>query len=156
MRQPFEQKMLSMPLSDWEAEQVVVFDWYDGPREGVCILRNPKASFFFQLLDERGTEDDLDDRVFGISLLPDATVEKILSLLSDLGEPAALVWSPVWVFSNEQMKKHVEQELAHLLARRSMAAIVIHSRNMKEFLGCWNVDWNSAKVDDWFSFLGIV
>jgi hypothetical protein len=52
-----EHKLLSTPVDQWTVRQVVVLDWYDGPREGVCSLASPGGEFFFELLAERPSDE---------------------------------------------------------------------------------------------------
>src|SRR5436309_2373273 len=94
-----EQLLTAVPVSGWRTRQAVVFDWYDGPREGVCALAEPACEFYFELLAEHPTPDDLDDRLFRISELPSGSVDELLAALGDLGPPAPQLWSPVWRFS---------------------------------------------------------
>lgn len=50
-----------VPLDQVRVGQVIVFDWYDGPRSGVVRFAVPSGEFAFGLLDERPCEDDVDD-----------------------------------------------------------------------------------------------
>jgi hypothetical protein len=45
------------PASEWEAEQVIVLDGYDGPRSGVCRLEHPAIQVSFDLLDDTWASD---------------------------------------------------------------------------------------------------
>ena len=45
-----EQLLTAVPVSGWRTRQAVVFDWYDGPREGVCALAEPACEFYFNCL----------------------------------------------------------------------------------------------------------
>src|SRR5687767_8073260 len=92
----FVNNLLSISFIEWETRQVIIFDWYDGPREGMCRLKNPSTEFYFKLLDERATVDELDDRIFDIYELPVGSLDQIITILSNLGTPATPVWVPVW------------------------------------------------------------
>lgn len=155
MREKLEVTLQAIPPARWEPEQVVVFDWYDGPREGVCSLKKPKSCFYFQLLAERATADDLDDRLFGLSCLPNSTITRLSYILSDLGSPSVPVWVPMWNFPSLGIQKKAEQEIESLLATRQKTPIIIYTRDMKIFLGCWNIEWSNMPTDYWFSFLGL-
>lgn len=60
-------------------KRMEVFDWCDGPREGVCTFAPPVGDVHFRLLGERPTSDGLDQRIFALSSLPDGTVERAAS-----------------------------------------------------------------------------
>src|SRR5262245_38660422 len=84
----------------WRVDKVVVLDWYDGPRAGLCRLRTPQAEYSFELVDERPTDDGLDDRLFALSLLPPGAMDRILPLLHFAGPPVLPVWVPCWASSD--------------------------------------------------------
>ena len=104
-----ERELQSSPPVNWHTRKAIIFDWYDGPREGVCALASPKAEFLFELLDERFNSDDLDDRVFRVKELPEGSVDSIWASLADLGPPDKGVWSPVWKFSSDSQQKHADR-----------------------------------------------
>src|SRR5207248_66436 len=93
-------QLAAAPVARWRTRRAVVLDWYDGPREGVCALAEPACEFYFELLDERPTADDLDDRLFRLSALPPGSVAALLACLAGQGEPAGPVWVPVWRFAD--------------------------------------------------------
>jgi hypothetical protein len=150
-----EEILKGVPPPEWATEQAIIFDWYDGPREGICALSNPKACFAFRLLAERPTEDDLDDRLFSLSSIPDATVAEVINLLSPLGEPTKPVWVPMWKFPNQSTQDAVEDKLDALLAAQRLTKLIVYTRDMKNFLGCWEKDAGDLGVKDWFSALAI-
>jgi hypothetical protein len=135
-----ENLLASIPVEEWVPDQVVVFDWFDGPREGVARMHNPPCEFFFGLLAERYTPDDLDDRLFGLSELPPGSVAKLLDTIHLLGEPVNEVWVPVWQFPNEVEQSEVERETDRLLSLRRTTNLVIWTKDMRTFLGCSTED----------------
>jgi len=155
MKRQFEEDLLSIDAAKWKVRQVIVFDWHDGAREGICSLNLPKSSFYFELLAERATPDDLDDRLYGLSSIPDDTVNQVIRILSDLGPPTMPQWIPVWDFPRPDTRDKAEDEIESILASRQKAAVVIHTRDMKKFLRCWNIDWSKAQIDDWFDYIDI-
>lgn len=130
-----EQLLTSVPAPQWRTRQAVVFDWYDGPREGVCALAEPACEFYFELLAERPTPDDLDDRLYRVSALPPGSVDELLTALADLGPLAAPLWSPVWRFSMPAEREKADRTVHDTRARRRPTDLVVYSRDMCEFLG---------------------
>src|SRR5712691_11225607 len=98
-----------MPPDQWVPGQTIAFDWYDGPRAGVCSLGRPGGEFFFELLDERYNPDGLDDRLYRLSELPPGTVEEVQTALAVLGRPLNPVWVPVWSFPGDMDRQRPEQ-----------------------------------------------
>lgn len=149
-----EEMQLSDP-SSWEVQQVIVFDWHDGPRSGFCWLIEPSIEFHFQLLDERPTEDDLDDRIYSISEVPRHTCQELLETLKPLGEPRSKVWCPIWQHSTPGVLKQLDAEIDAIIENASPTSFVIHSRDMISFRGCWKVSDERQDIDDWFDYLGL-
>jgi len=155
MRKEVESSLLALPAKNWKAKQVVVFDWYDGPREGICELEVPKVCFSFELLAERTTKDDLDDRIFRLSILPSDAVQRAIGVLNVIGEPANSVWVPLWKFPSEASRVRVEDEINRILDAKKRTDVIVWSRNMLEFLGCWKIQTSQMPVDDLFAHLEI-
>lgn len=150
-----KKSLAAVPVNQWRAQQVIVFDWHDGPREGLCSLANPQAEFFFDLLDERHNPDGLDDRLFRIREVPAGTVARAIEQLGDLGAPNSPVWIPVWSFPNEASRQHAEQFLGELLTTATPLSVVVASRDFERFQGCWDTATINQPAADWFSSLSI-
>ncbi|MFO0841147.1 MAG: hypothetical protein U0797_01960 [Gemmataceae bacterium] len=149
-----ERRLLEPPPSAWKTEQAIVFDWYDGPREGFCRLSYPEAEFRFRLVDERSTPDGLDERLLRVDELPAGSVERTLAVLAELGAPAAPVWVPMWRFASPENKQRAEAALRAIEEEARPTHVVFLTQDLQEFLGCWSVDVD-ANGADWFSMLGI-
>jgi hypothetical protein len=143
----FEESLASVPVDQWRTRQAVVFDWYDGPREGICALAHPEVEFFFSLLDERENADDADDRLFRLSEIPQGSVKRAVQSLAEFGVANAAsgtVWCPHWQFPNDDAKRQADQLLRAVAASDKPSPVVILTRDLITFLGCWQVDWFSA------------
>jgi hypothetical protein len=144
-----------LPPQAWVAGQVIVFDWFDGPRQGVARMARPECEFAFELVAERNNPDGLDDRLFRVSELPASSVTKVLDAIRSLGNPGSVVWVPVWKFGSEEERLRADKEIDRILSRQKDTGLVIYSRDMATFLGCWQDDRGSDHVQDWFSILGV-
>ena len=145
----------SLPPKEWVSDRVVVFDWFDGARRGVVRMLKPKCEFLFELLAERLNPDGLDDRLFRVVELPEGSVAKILDAIHSLGDPVNVVWVPVWRFGSEEERVRADRELDCILSQRKETKLVIRSRDMATFLGCWQLERRSDQTSDWFSKLCI-
>jgi len=150
-----EKVLESLPVDQWKTKQVIAFDWYDGPRAGVCSLSHPVAEFCFDLLDEKYNPDGCDHRLFRLSELPLGSVEEILKALEELGSPLNPVWVPVWRFPNDATRQTAEQTVERIGAAKRRTNLVLYSQDWEHFLGLWQTPTTREKPADWFSFLGI-
>lgn len=151
----FEDLLTSMPVEEWKVRQVVALDWYDAPRGGLCALSRPEVEFCFELLDERYDPDSLDDRLFRLSELPVGSVDGVLDAVKDVGRPVNSVWVPLWRFPTEAKQLRAEQRIRDIQAAKRPTCLVIFSKDMEEFLGCWRIDPTVKDVQDWFELLAL-
>jgi hypothetical protein len=147
--------LASLPASDWRIGQVVVFDWFDGPRHGVARLTKLECEFVFELLAERHNPDGLDERLFRVGKLPPGSVAEVLQAVHSLGSPANAVWIPLWQFDDEEERLRADRAIDHVLGQRTDTGLVIGSSDMTTFHGCWPEDGANGRVQDWFSLPGI-
>lgn len=143
------------PVDQWATRLAIIFDWYDGPREGVCCLSQPGGEFYFELLDERMDPDGLDDRLLRLSELPAGSVAETQSVLEDLGGPTHCYWVPIWKFSSDAARERGERQVQAVRAARRPTDLVIWTPDMEQFLGLWTVARTEPDRKDWFAFLGI-
>ncbi len=151
----FEQTIASLPVSQWKTRRAIVFDYYDGPRSGICCLELPAVEFWFDLLDERYNEDGLDDRLYRINELSPGTVAEVDAMLRVVGSPIGPVWAPIWRFSDDESRRTAEQRLKNIEASKRPTTIVIHSQDMQDFLGRWDIAMDCHDIADWFDHLNI-
>src|SRR5262245_14834799 len=135
-----EALLQSVPPDQWSVQDVIAFDWYDGPREGVCALAHPQVEFFFALLDERINVNDVDDRLFRLSELPQGSVAGLRS---------------VWQFTTEEDRRQALQAARDLVSAGRPTSLVIRAQEFGQVRGCWNVDRAEQDRKDWFAYLGI-
>ena len=148
------ERLLKTDLSEWVVEQVIVQDWYDGPRSGICRLRIPSVELVFELLDERYVEDDGDDRLYTIRIAAPGTVDSVLKVLDVAGTLASPIWSPLWRSSDPAQLETASQLIDDVYRHAVATNIVLWSRDFVTFRGRWVVSEANGVVD-WFEYLGI-
>lgn len=147
--------VLEVPVDQLRTDQVVVFDWYDGPRAGIIRFSTPSAEFQFGLLDERAQEDDVDDRLLWLKELPVGTVAEVIALLAPLVGTARLpVWVPRWPPGTEPELRVVEQKIDKLLASSQDTGIALRTSDLLKFRGIWS-GLDFTQNEKWFDYLGI-
>lgn len=148
------ESLLNVAPMSWKVGQVIVLDWYDGPRSGLCRLTEPRVDLLFELLDERQTEDGLDDRLFSLSILAEGTFTAVLSSLAFAGTPPQPVWVPRWQSSNQADLEGANAAVQNAKALAVATSLVTRTSDFISFRGIWNLS-ALGKESDWFSFLGI-
>ena len=149
------QLMDKIPAVEWVPRQSIVFDWFDGPKHGICALQYPPSEFEFTCIAERLSPDGVDHRLYSIAELPEGTVDQVRELLTDLGTPHVPVWVPVWNLPSSDERQKVDGEIDNLLRVRKATNFVIYTLDMSAILGCWRVDSIPKEPDSLFDLLGI-
>ena len=150
-----EVQLLTCDVSSWLIRQAVIFDWFDGPRQGICALSVPECEFAFDCLAERYNPSGLDDRLYRLREVQKGTINTVVSRISALGSPLSSIWVPVWRFSSEREKELVDADIDELLENSRLTNVIVHSQDLSVFLGCWNLPQFPSDDTDWFSLLGI-
>jgi hypothetical protein len=114
---------------------VVIFDWRDGPIEGVLRWRGRAACWYFKLLAERADSSELDDRLFWIWAIPDADSEVLVGEFGD-EESGRLVWPVSGGLGSARARAIVDGLLS---GRPGTPDRVIRTADFVEVLGVWNV-----------------
>jgi hypothetical protein len=150
-----EALLLACPADRWKTEQAIVFDWSDGPRQGIAALSFPACEFAFELAEERYNPSGLDDRLFRIRELPAGSVRSVLMTLVKLGEPSKPVWVPVWAFDSEGERREIDRAIDAVLARAGDTHLVVRSPDLEHFAGSWTLREIEPTHSDLFSALRI-
>mgnify|MGYP001325848754 CR=1 FL=1 len=129
-------KLLSIPPSKWAVSQVIVFDWYDEAREGICKLEEPDTIFYFKLYanirsgSRRGS-------LFLIGSFTQSEYEHLLLLLSPAGEPKQPIWIPIFDFGDRSLEESVRAKLDEVVGAVTLSDIVVETKNMIDFVNYW-------------------
>lgn len=74
-------EILEIDISDWCITQSLVFDWYDGPKHGVCVLENLSMEVEYKCVAERYNPDGCDHRIFSISEIERGSVARLSRIM---------------------------------------------------------------------------
>ncbi len=139
----------------WIVRQSIVFDWFDGPKQGICALDFPLAEFEFRCIAKKHNPNGVDHRLYTLHELPIGSVDLVLDLIGQLGTPESKVWIPVWNFGTEEEKQHVDARIDQLLDKSESSNLVIYSYDTVSILGCWFLDSLPTHPEELFDLLGI-
>jgi len=109
----------------------------------VCALRTPACEFYFELLDERFNPDGLDERLFRLSELPLGSIAQFEDAARSLGS------------ADEAGRCQARQHVDALRSQKRETALVLLSRDLESFQGCWLVEGGKSQLSDLFDFLRV-
>ena len=132
----WEAKLLADSPEQWVVDQVIVFDWYDGPRRGWCALARPAIEFVFECVEEQPNPDGLDLRSFRIKELPAGSVAQALAVLRYLGPTDTPIWCPIWRFPSAESREQTESALQDIELHARATDLVVLSTDMERFIEC--------------------
>jgi hypothetical protein len=130
-----ERMLLATPVNTWVAEQSIIFDWHDGPREGVCRLSLPNIAVYFRVFAENMDKDQAN--LFSVSVISLHDYEQVELLLQALGSPHRPTWIPRWHFESESQRLAVEEQLDRLLKHVQPSQLLICTPDMVTFQEAW-------------------
>ncbi len=134
----FHQLIKETPFTLWQIDQIVIFDWNDGPIDGICQLITPKISFRFRVFAERRS-DNFDERLYIIDELNSSNFQVIVSSLSVLGTPKRKIWTPIWQFPNLELQQKVEATIDAQLSSALKTNLLLQAQlePVFTFKDCW-------------------
>jgi hypothetical protein len=113
---------------------ILIFDWYDGPVEGVLAAESRGSAWYFKVFAERPESSIPNDRLFGLWVIP---------------EPDATVLTEEFGASGQENVWPVDGGLGSLAARRIVDGLllsgdrqpdlIVRSQDFSEPTEVWNV-----------------
>lgn len=137
MKTHLHQVLLTVPPEEWRVRQAIVFEWYDGPRDGLCELESPACAFHFTIIAERWSEGRLDDRLFRLTQIDIGSVARAISILHRAGPPTTPVWAPHGPYEDEDERRRIEDAIEEIVARGVVTEIVCRTKDMIRFTEVW-------------------
>ncbi|MEW2303822.1 hypothetical protein AB0958_28300 [Streptomyces sp. NPDC006655] len=114
---------------------LVIFDWRDGPIEGVARRRDGNACWYFKLFAERLDAETLNDRLFALWAIPDPDGS---ILIEEFGQNDR--GGHVWPVSGGLGSVKVQSIVDGLLSSRPGSPnLIIWTPDFVEVFGAWNV-----------------
>lgn len=125
--------------SSLEIARTISLGWYDGPREGFLWLAEPRSAWYFALWAELPSSEDVDDRLYALSLLPDDGEQVIERALEPLSPPADGHWVATWSFPSDHQETAANEALDALTKRLPAPSVVLRSAFLRDVNGIWLV-----------------
>jgi len=146
---------INTSYTDWVVQQSIFLEWHDGPLSGFCSLKNSMFEFYFDMISNRESEDNLDDRLFRVYPVKIGTMEVLLENLSILGKPQGSTWIPIWTHQDKSRLDDLDVAIKKLINGATSSNLVIMSNNFESFTGCWEIKDSFESIDNWFTYLDI-
>jgi hypothetical protein len=134
MLDDFKLAFKTLSPDQWQMEQVIVFDWHDGPRSGFCKMIQPTVSFYFEILTDCYSQNDTDDHLYQLSFCEVEKFNKVIEIFAQVEPPQKPIWIPS---GNSELEAEVEIELDKIISQVEISSIIVQSCNMIEFSCCW-------------------
>ncbi|MFF2094702.1 hypothetical protein [Streptomyces sp. NPDC058202] len=114
---------------------LVIFDWRDGPIEGIATRRGGNACWYFKLFAERLETETLDDRLFALWAIPNAD-SSILCAEFGENDQGGYVWPASGGLGSAKARSVVDKLLS---SRSGSPNLMIRTPDFVEVFGVWNV-----------------
>lgn len=137
MQTSLEKALLSVAPADWKVQQIIVFEWLDGPREGICEMEHPPCSFYFEILAEQKIAGAFVDRLFTVSEIRAGVVSEVIDVFRDAGPPTSPVWAPHGAYASDEEQQRVEDAVERLTSPRAPTRLLIRTCDMVKFTEVW-------------------
>lgn len=114
---------------------LIIFDWRDGPIEGIVRLKGGNACWYFKLFAERLEATTVDDRLFALWALPDPDSAILCEEFGE-GDQGGHVWPVSGGLGTAKVCDIVDGLLA---TRPGSPNLIIRTPDFVEVFGVWNV-----------------
>jgi hypothetical protein len=113
---------------------IVLLDWRDGPIDGIVKVEEPVSHWHFRLLAERPSADELDDRIYVFSLIPESAIEVIRSAAGSFGDKPL-----VWPYEKEDGHEDIATLVDSAIASANAPSLLVQSADFHEVKGVWRL-----------------
>ncbi|MFF8604936.1 hypothetical protein ACF06X_03285 [Streptomyces sp. NPDC015346] len=117
------------------ARVLIIFDWRDGPLEGILRSEARKECWYFKLIAERFEESGPDDRIFGLWGIPNPDASVLVKEFDSPGD-GAHVWPVVGGLGSVEAQGIVDEILS---SDRGEPTLLVRTPDFSEILGVWDV-----------------
>lgn len=112
---------------------LLIFDWRDGPVEGVLASDGGDTCWHFKLIAERLEVECADDRLFGLWAIPSADCSTLVDEFGD-ADSGTYVWPAVGGIGSNSARKIVDGLLS---AERNTPVMVIRAADLAKIQEVW-------------------
>jgi len=131
MNSRLEEILSSVSVDQWQVQSTIIIAWYDGPREGLCVLAHPACAFYFRIIGEWYNPEGLDDRLFQVSDFPEITATQSEEL-NACGSQALGQYS-------DDFTPEREQTINTIIERRGPPILIVRTADWMSFEAIWSV-----------------
>jgi hypothetical protein len=134
-------------------DRLIVFDFYDGPLEGVATCSVCGSEYVFQV---KWWDPHEDLRIFELRPLTRGTFPRIADICPKISEPVSPVWIPIWQFPTEADERQANAAVEELLEPEGTARVLIAAEALdREIAFARNADAEVtySNLEEWVSWL---
>ncbi|WP_406117792.1 hypothetical protein [Streptomyces sp. NBC_00989] len=118
-----------------QLQVLVIFDWRDGPLEGILRWKSESSCWYFKLFAERPESSILDDRIFGLWEIPDSDGSVLNEEFGDGGD-GPVVWPVSGGLGSVEARRIVDGLLS---SRTGSPNLIVRTEDFVKVLGVWAV-----------------
>ena len=136
MTGPFDSALIALLTKEWTPRQLLIFDWYDGPIDGLCQPTDSEVCLHFSSLAEQWHGGPVHERLFGLRRVRDSAIREVQIAYGVTSQPAEQVCSAP-PYRSEAERLAVEAVLEDLIGTSSPTRVAIRSSDMLSVLDIW-------------------
>ncbi|MFJ3639722.1 hypothetical protein ACIPRD_08215 [Streptomyces sp. NPDC090108] len=118
-----------------QLQVLVIFDWRDGPIEGIVRRESGDACWYFKLFAERLETETLDDRLFALWAIPGSNSSILCEEFGGNGQ-GGYVWPVSGGLGSARARSIVDELLS---ARSGSPNLIMRTPDFVAIFGVWNV-----------------
>ena len=137
MAQTLDQILRSVPPSEWMIEYNIIYDWYDGEREGWCRLSSPACCFYYKIQAEVLSGPGLKDCLLAVRAVPANAIERLLEVLDPISLDDPEWWGGFWPPDGTKAAGRAEAVVATLMAESEEVCGYLQGRYIDQIKAYW-------------------
>jgi hypothetical protein len=137
MESTLDQILRSVPPSEWIIQYNIIFDWFDGEREGWCRLSYPAGSFSYKIQAEILTGRGLNDCLLAVRPAPADAIERLLTVLDPISPDDPEWHGGFWPPDGTKAAGRAEAMVATLLAESGKVCGYLQGRYLEDIKAYW-------------------
>jgi hypothetical protein len=116
-----------------------IVDWHDGAIGGLLTFTSFDSAWRFSLFAERRSMDDVDDRLYLLTQVPDSLFSRLWDVVTGSGKPSTRLVVPSWEFASADEEEAAEQILSAIAESPTVPRLLIRAHSLEAVDGIWGL-----------------